>query len=75
MSDPGRPRDLLVPAATSVTADAAFHRTPGSLAGTTDPGCPAGNRRSTYAGQEALYKASSELGEVAGVSPGSSKFT
>ena len=41
-----------------------------SPAGTTDPGGQAGNRRAAYAGQEALYKASSERGEVAGFSPG-----
>ena len=70
MSDPAGHRIFWVPAVTSVTADAVFHRTPDHLAGTIDPGGQAGNRRAAYAGQEALYKASSERGEVAGFSPG-----
>ena len=71
MSDPAGRRILWVPAATSVTADAVFHRTPADHpAGTIDPGGRAGNRRTAYAGQEALCKASSERGEVAGVSLG-----
>ena len=76
MSDPAGHRIFWVPVATSVTADAVFHRTPADhLAGTTDPGAQAGNRRTAYAGREALYKGSSERGEVAGVLPGPSKFT
>ena len=69
MSDPAGRRILWVPAATSATADEIFHPPADHLTGTTDPGGQAGNRRATYAGQEALYKASSQRGEVAGVSP------
>ena len=65
----GGPQDLLGFGGDFRHRRLGIHRRPGSLAGTTDPGCPAGNRRSTYAGQEALYKASSQRGEVAGVSP------
>jgi len=70
MSDPAGHRIFWVPAVTSVTADAVFHRTPDHLAGTIDPGGQAGNRRTAYAGREALCKASSGRGEVAGASPG-----
>ena len=73
---PAGHRIFWVPAATSVTADAVFRRTPADhLAGSTDPGAQVGNRRTAYAGREALCKDGSERVEVAGVSPGPSTFT
>ena len=78
----GGPQDLLGFGGDFRHRRLGIHRRPGSLAGTTDPGGQAGNRSTAYAGQEALYKASSERdkasserGQVAGISPGPSKFT
>ena len=70
MSDPAGRRILWVPAATSVTADTVFTERRPVTGRTSDPGGRAGSRRTAYAGQEALCKASSERGEVAGVSLG-----
>ena len=70
MSDPAGHRIFWVPAVTSVTADAVFHRTPDHLAGTIDPGGQAGNRRTAYAGQECCTSPVLGRGEVAGASPG-----